>query len=453
MGAPSSVLFALGLLITAPAVAQAEAEAVDVAAAEFEAALAKLGELPRLEVVEKLVRHPCAARPEWAQPLVEILSLHKSYVSAMGLLALADHSIPSVRAAALRNLVQVGLRVSAADARPVRAALRDYDDDARIAAVAALGVVGDDSDVPALIELLASEDQRLQLAAFRALKSLTGLQLPNDQRQWAYWRTHSSAQLTRRIDLAIQTIDHGGAEADLVDARLLLSSSAWFDARKIEDAVRAWLQSGDARLRIEGYGLTVSARLGSMAEDVTCALRLESDADVLPRAVASAKAIGVVTEGGARNAAPDLLHLAQASPAPAGEVAIHAQPAPAATDADPDALLAQLDAADDATKLAAMKGLCLLARPEDGARVFGLLKETKSDAIKKQACTFLGRVQHRPAVRELIDLLRDTKDPGLKAGAHWSLQRITGLKLRREPELWEQWWEHAGEAFTTSGHR
>jgi HEAT repeat protein len=451
MGAPSSVLFALGLLIAAPAAAQAEA--VDTGAAEFEASLARLGELPRLEAVEKLVRHPCAARPEWAQALVEVLSLHQSYASAMGLLALADHSIATVRAAALQTLTQVGLRVSAADARPVRAALRDSDDDVRVAAVAALGVVGDVADVPALLELLAHEDQRLQIAAFRALQSLTGLRLPNDQRQWTYWRTHSSAELTRRIDLAIQTIDRGGAEADLVDARLMLSSSAWFDASKIEDAVRAWLQSGDARLRIEGYGLTASARLGSMAEDVTCALRFETHVEILPRAIASAKVLGVATGDIVGEGALGTEQLAQASPAPAGEVAVQVQASPAHTEADPDALIARLDAADDATKLAAMKELCVVARVEDGERVFRLLKDTKSDAIKKQACLFLGRVQHRPAVRELIDLLRDTKDPGLKAGAHWSLQRITGLNLRRDLELWEQWWEHAGEAFRTSNHR
>ena len=451
MGASSSVLFLLGVLLAAPAGAQAEA--VDVGAAEFETSLAGLGELPRLDAVEKLVRHPCVARPEWAQPLVEILGLHKSYASARGLLALADHPIPTVRAAALQTLTHVGLRVSAADVRPVRAALRDYDDDVRVAAVAALGVVGDDSDVPALIELLAHEDQRLQITAFRALQSLTGLRLPNDQRQWAYWRTHSSAQLTKRIDLAIQTIDQGGAEADVVDARLLLSGSAWFDARKIEDAVRAWLQSGDTRLRTEGYGLAASARLGSMADDVANALRIESDPDVLPQAVASAKALGVGTEGIAGGTAPGTEQLAQASPAPAGEVASLAQAAPVPTEADPDALIAQLDAADDATKLAAMKELCKVARPEEGGRVFELLKETKSDAIKKQACLFLGRVQHRPAVRELIDLLRDTKDPGLKAGAHRSLQRITGLPLRRELELWEQWWELKGEAFVTSNPR
>ena len=451
MGLPPSVSFALAVLIAAPAAAQAEA--VDFVAAEFEASLAKLGEVPRLETVERLVRHPCVARPEWAQPLVEILSLHRSYASARGLLALADHSIPTVRTAALHNLTQVGLRVSTADAHPVRAGLRDHDDEVRVAAVAALGVVGDESDVPALIDLLVHEDQRLKIAAFRALQSLTGLRLPNDQRQWVYWRTHSSAQLTRRIDLAIQTIDQGGAEADVVDARLLLSSSAWFDARKIEDAARAWLQSGDTRLRNEGYGLAASARLGSLAEDVMSAVYLETDPDVLLQAVASAKALGVLAEGISGDAAPGTIQLAHASPAPAGEVAIHVQPAPAAPEADPDALIAQLDAADDATKLAAMKGLCLLARPEDAERVFGLLKETKSDSIKKQACTFLGRVQHRAAVRELIDLLRDAKDPGLKAGAHRSLQCITGLSFRRELELWEQWWEFKGEAFVASTPR
>jgi hypothetical protein len=188
-----------------------------------------------------------------------------------------------------------------------------------------------------------------------------------------------------------------------------------------------------------------------MIEDVACALRIESDADVLARAVASAKALGVLTEGIVGNRAMDLL--AQASPAPAGEVAIHAQRAPARLEADHAALLARLDAADDAAKLAAMKELCVLVRPEDGDRVFELLKDTKSDAIKKQACLFLGRVQHRPAVRELIDAMRDTQDAGLKANAHWSLQRITGQQLPRDVELWEQWWQTPGNGFASSSHR
>ena len=202
------------------------------------------------DAVEKLVRHPCVARPEWAQPLVEVLSLHRSYASAWGLLALAEHSTPTVRAAALQNLTQVGLRVAAADAHPARAALSDYDDDVRVAAVAALGVIGDDSDVPALIELLAHEDQRLRIAAFRALQSLTGLQLPNDQRQWAYWRTHSSAQLTRRIDLAIQTIDQGGAEADVLafdaaveqgDAAALERAITLYHGPLLEGCLEEWV--------------------------------------------------------------------------------------------------------------------------------------------------------------------------------------------------------------------
>ena len=61
MGAPSSVIVALCVVLAARAAAQTEV--LEAEAAVFEAALANLGGPPRLEDVHKLVRHPCASRP------------------------------------------------------------------------------------------------------------------------------------------------------------------------------------------------------------------------------------------------------------------------------------------------------------------------------------------------------------------------------------------------------
>ncbi|HLQ39075.1 MAG TPA: HEAT repeat domain-containing protein, partial [Planctomycetota bacterium] len=145
-----------------------------------------------------------------------------------------------------------------------------------------------------------------------------------------------------------------------------------------------------------------------------------------------------------------------ASPTP-GDGDAGLPPAPPDTPADTPAahaaLIEQLDAVADETRIAALQGLYVLARPEDGERVLSLLQVANPDAVKKQACLFLGRVQHRPAVRTLIDLLRDSEDPGLKANAFWSLQRITALKLKPDAALWELWWDRAGKEFVTPSPR
>ncbi|HEX6810572.1 MAG TPA: HEAT repeat domain-containing protein [Planctomycetota bacterium] len=116
-------------------------------------------------------------------------------------------------------------------------------------------------------------------------------------------------------------------------------------------------------------------------------------------------------------------------------------------------LLAQLGAIDDETRLAALEKLSAHGEPEGSEQVTMLLEGNNSDAIKKQACVFLGRVQHREAVRPLIDVLRDSTDAGLRANAHWSLQRITGQKLHQDPELWNTWWTQAGQSSATPGQR
>ena len=112
-----------------------------------------------------------------------------------------------------------------------------------------------------------------------------------------------------------------------------------------------------------------------------------------------------------------------------------------------DELTQAMDARDDATRVEALRELAQAPQPEDHGKVLDLLHRGDSDAVRKQACLYLGQVESRDAVRPLIDVLTETANDGLRANAHWALQRITGLRLRPEPELWEQWWKRCGPAF------
>lgn len=95
-------------------------------------------------------------------------------------------------------------------------------------------------------------------------------------------------------------------------------------------------------------------------------------------------------------------------------------------------------------QLAGLQGLYLAGRSEDGETVALLLADGGSLAVRKQACLVLGKIRYGKATRSLIDVLYQVDD-GLVANAHWALQRITGLKLKADPKLWEQWWKRTGK--------
>jgi HEAT repeat protein len=57
----------------------------------------------------------------------------------------------------------------------------------------------------------------------------------------------------------------------------------------------------------------------------------------------------------------------------------------------------------------------------------------------RDAVIAAGRIEDGDSVPYLIALLSE-RDPGLRADAAWSLQRITGLLLRDRKERWEDWY-------------
>ncbi len=98
---------------------------------------------------------------------------------------------------------------------------------------------------------------------------------------------------------------------------------------------------------------------------------------------------------------------------------------------------------DDDVALAAMGGLWEVPRPGDAAVVHPLVLDPRTLGVCKKASLLMGRLEYRPAVRDLIDLLYDADD-GLVKNAHWSLRRITKLSVGPDPEAWEIWWERVG---------
>jgi len=261
------------------------------------ALLLGLGDPPRLDLVNALVRDPRMAVAATARQVAENLASRGGYAVAQGLVDLARHRDASVRFAALRGIAEVELR-RADQLIWIRAALRDQDPLVRTAACEAIGRVGDASDLPLLLEGLASDDERARGAAGGAIAKLTGLNLPTGEvLRWNEWWTGAKSWIPAQLDRAIERIDAGGERADLRDARALLGQYAWFDVEKVQGAVAIWLRTLDARHRTEGYRVAAACRLGDLADDVRRAALDEDEPGVVAVALRACMKLGVASDG------------------------------------------------------------------------------------------------------------------------------------------------------------
>ncbi|HEX6812597.1 MAG TPA: HEAT repeat domain-containing protein [Planctomycetota bacterium] len=253
--------------------------------------------------VQAAVREAQVADSKAAQALITHLITQGGVVAVQGVLVLASHDCPEVRAAALRAVALLGLRVAGA-AEGARRALDDSSDEVKLAAIHTLGVVGEARDISELLELLSSEDNERRVAAVGALQALTGLKLADDAQAWTdWWKTAS--ELGKRFDRAIQVLTDGAGPQDLVDARNLLHQSAWLNPRKLEDAARKWLRSAEPRQRGEAFQLVAGARLANLADDVAKALKHEVEPDVVQNGIECAVALCIsVDRTAAQSAQP-----------------------------------------------------------------------------------------------------------------------------------------------------
>jgi HEAT repeat protein len=106
-----------------------------------------------------------------------------------------------------------------------------------------------------------------------------------------------------------------------------------------------------------------------------------------------------------------------------------------------DTLLNLLRNGGDTERREALQGLSARPSAEDAELVLPLLGRGER-SLRQEACLYLGKTKHQPAVPDLIRLL-EREEGGIAANAHWALREITGEKMDANPEAWRQWYERS----------
>src|SRR5262245_32409157 len=161
------------------------------------------------------------------------LTQRGGFVAEQELLSLARRPDSATRLTALRGIKAIALCCTQG-LDGVHDALNDPDADVRIAAYEALAWVGSASDLPALIEGLASGDERTRRAAGHALEVLTAVELPSSERTcWIEWWNEASATLPAELDATLRRLERGHDASELDDARRCLTQLAWIDVGRV----------------------------------------------------------------------------------------------------------------------------------------------------------------------------------------------------------------------------
>jgi hypothetical protein len=211
--------------------------------------------------------------------LVGALRSRRGYASVRALSTLATDTDARVRGAVMYAIADIGLRV--ADAMyGVRAARTDESAAVRAAAYAALGAVGDATDVPALLDDLASGDKEVARWAGDALRAITGATLRNSERLWRQWWKDTQQDAVLRLKKAWDVLENGGDATEVSEARVAVDRMAWLDIDGAARRVSEWLDAADAELRCEAYRLAAKLRLGDLAETVRWSLGFEHEDEV-----------------------------------------------------------------------------------------------------------------------------------------------------------------------------
>jgi hypothetical protein len=286
------------LAVPAPLVRAADTAPKAAARAEdgLETALAELGPAPTTDDVVRLARKAQVAEQMAAFRFVGALTTHGGAACAIGLRTMVRHAAPDVRAAALRSIAQLRLR-SERDMDVVRAARSDADPSARDAAYAAVGAVGDATDVPALLDALASTDEHVVAAAFAALRDLSGARLRCRVAVWRQWWKETEAGAPERLARSLTVLATSGAPTELAEAQVVVERNAWLRLTVVQNRVDECLRSESPELRRMGYRLAASLRLADLGETLASALAMEHDDESRRVGLESAKALGVAARG------------------------------------------------------------------------------------------------------------------------------------------------------------
>jgi hypothetical protein len=274
----------------------AESPSAAVAFDEIDTAIQKLGTCPEPAEVLALVRRTTGRDASVALRVIAALVQRPGHGASRGLVAFVPHADAATRAAALRGIADMRIR-HASGMDDVRAACRDLDAAVRAAAYAALGAIGDGSDVPLLLDTLSSQDAANVASAYAALRELTGSTLPYQERVWRQWWKETKVRAPAQLAEALACAESADtAAAKRLEAIALVAADAWIDVPAVTTRAAGWTESADATLRAIGYGLLAKLRAGDFAEHIARGLALETDADVLRLGAACAASMAIRIE-------------------------------------------------------------------------------------------------------------------------------------------------------------
>jgi hypothetical protein len=268
----------------------------------IELSLVALGPTPTADAVRALARKAQFSDEMTARRFAVTMATHGGYACAAALRTLIRHRTPEVRVAALRGIAKLKFRVAdGMDA--VREALADQESVVRDAAVAAIGAVGDASDVPTLLAAAESSDPNVSSPAFAALCDLSGARLRYRAPLWRQWWKDTQERGPMQLLQSLSTLENG-RDADAGDASAVVARHAWLRLREVQNRVAACFHAETPEQRRAGYRLAADLRLGDLAEPLAAALTWEHDEENLRVGVESAKALGVAVGVTARRSAP-----------------------------------------------------------------------------------------------------------------------------------------------------
>jgi HEAT repeat protein len=295
----AAVLMSTVLIVSFTAVPDAGAIDDARAAQQVVESLDRLGAVPSVDAVLGVARKARGAGETTAMRAIAVLRTCRGHAAARGLGILVAHTSPTVREAALEAIAENAVRV--AETLPeVRELLACEDDDVRAAAFAAVGAVGDASDVPTLLSALHSGDPDVIRCAYDALRTLSGARLAYREGVWARWWKETRETAPARLTHALEVLEKSEDETALADARALVVRCGWMDLASVGARVTAWLDAPDPRLRSDAYSIAAKLRLGDVAQALEWALGFESDPRARELGIAAAKVLGVRTDRAAR---------------------------------------------------------------------------------------------------------------------------------------------------------
>lgn len=277
-------LLLLALLASAPAVAASESSAEAVRPQRLERPAQP--ELTRSLVASAL--H--TGTPDPAELALE-LGAAGGHAAAEGLTELLTRGGRQVLVPAFEAAGRVGLRYAPL-AQILRRVASEQEAEVLVAAIDALGRVGDGSDAPRLLRLASAESPHVRAAAFRALRALAGTPVPPVASRWRWhWQTIDRRAKTDLMT-AIHAVEANPRSDDMSRHLQTIRAYGWANLPVIHETAYAWLVGADRELRRLGCWIVGELRLADHVQLIENTYRLAQRGALREEAARALQALG-----------------------------------------------------------------------------------------------------------------------------------------------------------------